>query len=271
VHRALDGPQAKIARAGEHLEALNNEVIAFFNIKPDSLAGEYDAESGWYAFRLQLTPAPLRMGVLVGDFVHNLRSALDHFIWQLVAFSGGNPGRSNQFPIYTSEADFLRDVEERVEDRGPGPLAGLGEDTPGWAFVKGFQPYHRGDRAATHPLTRLNRLSNEDKHRVVPPAFLAVGGEPGVALFDFQWNEGEIIDNHIVALEDGQRLENDAELARVRLEGAGSNPDVQMDVNFQVRIAFGTGDPAATMYDLADMAEHVGRMIEMANRLFDPS
>ncbi len=40
--------------------------------------------------------------VVVGDVIHNLRSALDHLAWQLVILDGGQPNDSTQFPIYES-------------------------------------------------------------------------------------------------------------------------------------------------------------------------
>jgi hypothetical protein len=40
-------------------------------------------------------------GVRVGEFAHDLRSALDNLVWQLVLVNGKEPGDHNQFPIYT--------------------------------------------------------------------------------------------------------------------------------------------------------------------------
>lgn len=46
-----------------------------------------------------LHPPPLRLGVIVGDLVHNVRSALDHLVWQLVLANAQQPTRATQFPV----------------------------------------------------------------------------------------------------------------------------------------------------------------------------
>ena len=41
--------------------------------------------------------------VILGDAVHNLRSALDHLIWQLVLLDTGKDGSNeHQFPVASS-------------------------------------------------------------------------------------------------------------------------------------------------------------------------
>jgi len=49
---------------------------------------------------------PERLGVLLGDWAHNLRSALDHLMWQLVILYGGTPNRRTQFPIFQRKRDY---------------------------------------------------------------------------------------------------------------------------------------------------------------------
>jgi hypothetical protein len=101
---------------------------------------------------------------MIGDAVHNMRSALDHITW---AFSTRNFAvktlkelRDIQFPICLREGEYwgsrkslgqrqrrMRYVEDAARTR-----------------IDAMQPYHGGDRATGHPLAILNELSNEDKH-----------------------------------------------------------------------------------------------------------
>jgi hypothetical protein len=48
----------------------------------------------------------LLLGALIGDVVHNLRSALDHLAWQPVLRAGGEPDWRTQFPIFSTEAAY---------------------------------------------------------------------------------------------------------------------------------------------------------------------
>lgn len=59
--------------------------------------------------------------MLVGDYVHNVRSALDHVVWQLVIANRGAPGRHTQFPIALTEKHwrFARAVEHRQAPDDP--------------------------------------------------------------------------------------------------------------------------------------------------------
>ncbi|MEK6229908.1 MAG: hypothetical protein AABM31_11385, partial [Actinomycetota bacterium] len=58
---------------------------------------------------------------------------------------------------------------------------------------------------------------------------------------DFHYGPGELVDER-VSLTEGQRLEDGTEVLAVRLANAGDNPDVEVDANFQVRIAFSERD-----------------------------
>lgn len=104
------------------------------------------------------------IGVLVGELVHDVRSALDHLIYSLVAANDCDPGEHTQFPIYDSETLWIRDIEERDPDRKPSPVHGLRPDQ--LALVKKAQPYHlTKKKRAADPLMKLLRMSNVDKHQ----------------------------------------------------------------------------------------------------------
>ena len=48
------------------------------------------ADEFLYLARVSREP-PVRWGVMAGEIVHHLRSALDHLAWQLVLDGGGTP------------------------------------------------------------------------------------------------------------------------------------------------------------------------------------
>ena len=117
--------------------------------------------NGVERFQVKREP-PLRFGVILGDCLHNLRSALDHLVWQVALLDGNTPDRNAQYPIASKS-------ERQFEDMAKRQLAGLNDRHR--AMIKDTQPFHRGADAATHPLSMLANLSNTDKHQVVHTAF----------------------------------------------------------------------------------------------------
>ncbi len=70
-------------------------------------------------------PDDPQIGVLVGELVHDVRSALDHLIYTLVLANEHDPGEHTQYPIYDSETLWIRDIEKRDPERKPSPVLGL--------------------------------------------------------------------------------------------------------------------------------------------------
>src|SRR5918995_3001656 len=92
----LAGVRLKIERARKHIRDLETETSAYLNSSPHpyQLRAEDDPATGDEVYRVRvLFPIPESIPLIVGDAVHNLRSALDHLAWQLVESGGGEPGR----------------------------------------------------------------------------------------------------------------------------------------------------------------------------------
>lgn len=160
---------AKVLHAAELLQALerelNNEFAAKDNrprvgikYKPDT--GEHVA---YISYMPELEDLRIRAGLLVGDIVHNLRSALDHLTLQLaLRNTDGNVEfeRRVQFPIEDSSDMF----KKRCTDVGPGGW--LAEVHPSdWAVIEEFQPY--GSYKEGQLMALIRDLSNADKHRLL--------------------------------------------------------------------------------------------------------
>jgi hypothetical protein len=97
----LSGVRGKIERADEHLNALYAEMQTFFEPYSNRRI-VYDVfDRPWHVIvvrpLLDELP-PLRLSIICGDAVHNLRTALDHLVWQLVLTEGNEPGKLNSFP-----------------------------------------------------------------------------------------------------------------------------------------------------------------------------
>ena len=163
----LDGAFLKLARADTHLEAIKGALESSFRRDPEELTGEADADARRYVFRATHdSPDPTWLSPLIGDFIQNVRAALDYLVWELVAVAGNVGTTSNEFPIFTDAKRYAQDSPRKIHGVPPQsemlferlqPFAGANNQprNPNWRDP---------DR---EPLTLLRDLSNRDKHRSI--------------------------------------------------------------------------------------------------------
>lgn len=154
---ALHGCGLKLDRAKEHLDALKVEVAAFMN---DAYVRtvELEADGREHSYRLYVRKkVPERWSLIFGDCLNNLRSSLDHLIFQLALTIQDplpqNVERACAFPICSSQEQF--DKQRWHIKAAPTAAVELVED---------FQPY-RAPEPEKDPLRILEVLNNIDKHR----------------------------------------------------------------------------------------------------------
>jgi hypothetical protein len=158
--QVLDGSCLKIQRADQHIENLNRLVNSFCEANHNAFTIK-DLETGekGYAVAFRQTISP-EIPLLIGDAVHNLRSALDHLAWQLVIRNGKVPDRT-QFPLYSDRKKFNGRPKSVTE----------GMSTTDIQQIESMQPYQAGYEA----LGILSELNNFDKHRLLVGAASHVG------------------------------------------------------------------------------------------------
>jgi hypothetical protein len=167
----------KLGRAGEHIGALDAEVSEFLE------GGGYriEEEPGQpheTVYRLLLTrPVPLHLSTIIGDTLHNLRSALDCVAFELARRHVGRDltegeESATEFPVSGTHEWFERFFTRRGRDAlyGPREREAMGSVQPGahhdLAVQFGATPSDTREEAVKwDSLWVLNRLSNIDKHR----------------------------------------------------------------------------------------------------------
>jgi len=168
--------RAKLDRSAEHLQSVQDSIVEYLNSCPGRLEGEYNIDSG--AFTLLETPPTPRvmLAVLVGDAIHNLRSALDLLACELVR----NPGRGTCMPV------LKKPPTDKQGNLVPIKVSGGVEALVLDEIIRN-QPFQWGDAFANHWLWLLNDMWNADKHRLLltSPAWLnytymSHGNEVGV-------------------------------------------------------------------------------------------
>jgi hypothetical protein len=162
MSQPLDDARAKLSRANLHAEALRADIRDAGQGEPYTipLAEDLDEDTGDLHLRVAYeTARPERWGLLIGDALHNFRSALDNAWWQLaVRHLGREPTEKEapkiQFPIKRPGGRWNPDhVRGWVGDNAT-------------KFAGDVQIDERGERAGVfHPLVELARLANIDKHR----------------------------------------------------------------------------------------------------------
>jgi hypothetical protein len=157
----------KFKRAQRHMVELRRMARLYAKANPYEIVrvSQPKRKDNRWRYRLALRPPDPMLVAVLGDFVHNLRSALDHVV---VACSPPADRNNASFPVThrdlwakDANGEFLdRDAEGREDfDRA---IRGLSDTAK--ACVKLAQPY-QGDSPVSHVIGMLNRLENADKHR----------------------------------------------------------------------------------------------------------
>jgi hypothetical protein len=163
----LDGCWAKIERAKENIKNLETEITAFVQTDNYVVIRNVDHKTMECTFTALPQSIPLRFPVLAGEVVHHLRSSLDHLIWALVLSRHKAPDFKVQFPICTTEQEFLaarkRGIVKGVSDRAQ-------------TILQSLQPYRDvnfGRQPDDNALAILHQLNIADKHTLLPVAVSA--------------------------------------------------------------------------------------------------
>ncbi len=240
----------KIQRAIEHLKTLENAGQAWGDahgrpgfrcvVEPNS-----QGDKVLVKINEPVTFPAIEWGIIIGDAVHCLRSALDQLVSGLWTEKTSNMTR---FPICKTEREWIVEAPGMYWSVPPAYVAVLDK----------AQPYHGGDKANEHPLALLNALWNLDKHKAIPAVALAarkikidaVGAEgfPDWENLKFHTHPGRALKHGTVL---GEASYTDAD--------TGENAKVYVNAHVTVGVAFGqlakaptiSGEPVGkTFHDL---------------------
>jgi hypothetical protein len=239
----------KYERALRHRHELEQALLQAHENKADrvKLSGKPTASGSEYIFVVTATVysgAIEHWGLVLGDFLSNLRSALDHLVWEIVsAVAAPAKPRLIQFPIARSTAE-LQDNQT------------FASIPPAFrAPIERFQPFKTspndwtpsGD-SSIHPLLQLQHLSNRDKHRIVTPLLVAPD-QLGIPL--------PRTDNVTIEVDRLLPLEIGAPVVHLRM--GSPIPGMDLSAEFVAEIAVPGGDSLLGMID--DVTWMIGQII----------
>ena len=249
----LDGVRLKRERARDQIKLLNSQIDTFLNAGdtgPYSASINFDRDTSELTIVAKLERrADTMWGVQVGEIVHNLRSALDHAVNQLVI---PDPKSKNQFPIFI-------DVD-RFQGDGIGKFL-KGVNSKAVALVRSEQPFPKEDggtgEGERSPLWHLQELSNADKHRLIHVT--------GAMLQSFQFDLAQLRADAKVRQMTRRGpgpMEQDCILVRAWFEGFREWPFTKPEVDCKIgtSVTFHKGTPVAGWWEV------IGTLIDIANR-----
>lgn len=263
----LDDCRLKIARAKEQFDALRHEIADFSENNPYAATIKLDPQTRDEIFEAADPPRFKRSwGVLVGEIAHNLRSALDWLIHELVTEAGEEPHGKTAFPISETESSYLRIVRRRGVTYRDWLLAGVPDKLK--ERIDALQPYKRGELAYADSLLGLRYLTDRDKHRYLQPAYAWIN-LPSKA-FTFP-TDAEVRNIRIrLPAEGGVDVQADFKGGRRALPSIVVYPDVKTKRQPGVEVVFGTEpDKLVGLDDLHQMIGYVEGIIESFSGDFD--
>jgi hypothetical protein len=154
---SFDGIRTKLDRAVQLRDDFHTESARYFKSNPYGIQRRDNPKTGECTFYLTQVPdIPLQLVAIIGDALHNLRSALDHLAWQLVIKAGNIPTNVTAFPICDSAKHHQHESRKRLKGMSQNAIDA----------IDNLRPY-KGGGDPENLLWCLHRLNAIDKHRLL--------------------------------------------------------------------------------------------------------
>ena len=160
------GSRLKIERAKKHLHELEHEVGIFLKSGPAryqvSIPTEITKTNEGFQIPIEkkweIDGVPETLGPIIGDVIHNLRSALDLMASDLARINERSPNG-----VYFPFSDKPEGLDKMIKDKNFN-RAGLNAI----AILQSWRPYRGGNAA----LRAIHDLDVQDKHQMLIPSVL---------------------------------------------------------------------------------------------------
>ncbi|NKE72274.1 hypothetical protein [Candidatus Manganitrophus noduliformans] len=152
----FEGARLKIERGNQHIVDLRSTINAFLQRHPYTLSVRHNPNGNEITIEMNLREqAPSAIPLILGDSIHNLRTALDHATWELIGLDGGTQDRYTTFPTGAELPGYKGTCNGIKTPRS---------DTK--EFLASFEAYKGGKGEI---LYALHCLDVEDKHIILTP------------------------------------------------------------------------------------------------------
>ena len=258
------GARARLDRAREQTDVLHDEFLEFSARAPHAVRETFDAEvARKRAVYVVTEDFPAAWPAIIGEIAYDLRSALDHVVYDLTQLEAGGPLGHTGFPIFEDEARYDEVTTRGEPALGSGVFKIRGVNSYAKAAIRSLQPFEvRKTMPFEEPmLSTLQELCAADRHRSVPLCRLRWAGSTirsrrPVRELAFLWE---------ATLEDGTPLAEWTPTTAVDGE-----PD--LDINLDFDVAFGDGAPTlahAKNPPVIDVLERMGTTVAETIRILE--
>ena len=161
----FEASKLKLERAAEHLKEFETAATAYLNSKPCAIVvepfpGGLHESMGTQSWNARIRkPVPPKFSAMIGDFIHNLRTALDLLVCDLVTINGKS-AKEVYFPFCATAAELPRMIRDRKIYRAGADVVTL---------IESMKPYTGGNIA----LRAIHDLDVTDKHHTLLPVLAA--------------------------------------------------------------------------------------------------
>ena len=277
----LAGVWIKIDRAKHHLECLERAISDYTTGDPSEIFFDTEAQPGEKLYRFKFKrPIPVEWSSLIGDTIHNLRSALDMLATVLV-IQGGKTSNSaikeTYFPIASTQQDFENLLVKRLHYATDAVRQ----------FVRNLKPYKGG----ADTFYQLHQLDIVDKHTSLIPVGIGHGKVGMKYPLMFLARPGESENGHFarypviysdfrssLPLQDGDIIFS-APVVTAHLMIIGNGPQINLplppdpDLQFTFEIAFGKDqimDGQAVIPTLKQFIDFIESVVRITQNKFFP-
>jgi hypothetical protein len=201
----FEGSHLKIQRAKSHIDQLKTLTESHIADNPYRMSIQSDPQGGLTVAVKGDKPIPNEIALVIGDAIHNLRTALDHATWELIGIDGGTQDRWTKLP-----ASATGKVDYEAACRG---LKTPRDDTK--QFFIDLAVYE----GSGSPLYALHVLDNTDKHMILLPMlaaaristinFLNPDGSTAMTMTDCTFGHGPDGVARLASLGPGMSVETD--------------------------------------------------------------
>lgn len=153
----LDGVNLKLNRASHHRVHIENFIQGFRESDPYAVGEKFNANAGqkvWYVDGDPVQPS-LTVSPIIGDFLYDLRSALDNLAWELVIANKQGPTRRTAFPLFDDPNSWKANKRSCLK----------GMSKKARTMIRDLQPCFGPNPNRNDVLSWLEDLCNTDKHR----------------------------------------------------------------------------------------------------------
>lgn len=182
-----------------HSKSLERRINTIRRANIKRITTDFDANTGEKLFLYHGKPRKLHSSVslLIGDAIHNYRSALDHLAWDLVEANHQKPTTKTSFPIFSDPNAYKQVFDKKT--------AGMSAQAK--AIIDSEQPLNAKNPTRGGLLALLNDLDIIDKHRHIYVTLTATDGGmfiPGLPVQvgikgDYYVHEGPVDENTVLA------------------------------------------------------------------------